>query len=77
MEIAVKTDEAPREMSPTFPPRISAFNGQDDTEAGSLAWGALELDSTPMIGHDAVADAQAQSGPFTNWLGGEERVENP
>ncbi len=25
MEIAVKTDEAPREMLPTFPPRISAF----------------------------------------------------
>ncbi len=25
MEIAVKTDEAAREMSPTFPPRISAL----------------------------------------------------
>jgi hypothetical protein len=33
VEIAVNTDEAPREMSPTFPPRISALTEQHAVRA--------------------------------------------
>src|SRR5262245_24487678 len=54
-----------------------SFDGQDDTEAGPLAGGALELEAAPVIGHDTVADAQAQSGSFADGFGGEEWVEDP
>src|SRR5262249_25225492 len=55
----------------------SSFNGQRDTEAGPLARGAFDLNAAAMIGHDAVADAQAQSGPFADGFRGEERLEDP
>src|SRR5262249_40603311 len=51
--------------------------GTGDTEARPLAGGAFELDAAPVIGHNAVADAQAQSGPLADEFPGEERVEDP
>jgi hypothetical protein len=41
---------------------------------GSLAGMAFKLDAATMIGNGALADAQSQSGPFADGLGGEERV---
>src|SRR5450759_3148214 len=54
-----------------------AADRQDDPEGGPPAGSALELDPTTVIGHDALADREAEAGPLADRLGREERVEDP
>src|SRR3990167_9126270 len=66
-------------MRNVVPSRVSreGFHGEVDAECGSLSDRTIHLDGAAVGSNDAVADGQAQSGPFAHLLGGEEGVENP
>src|SRR5467141_1339886 len=51
--------------------------GQLDEEGGAFAWRAHDGDRAAVLLDDPVRDGQAQARAFPDFLGGEERIEDP
>ena len=51
--------------------------GKADDEGGSLPVGIVVAENfSPMLLHDAIADAEAEAGSLANLFGGEEGIED-
>src|SRR5207245_6638124 len=62
---------------PVQEPRSLPRQWQLNHECGALAWRAARLDGALMIFDDPVGNGEAQPRPVPDFLGREERVEDP
>src|SRR5438067_9694676 len=56
---------------------MGAGKGQLDEECGALAGRAFNRDRAAVLLDDPIRDGQAEAGAFADFLGGEERIEDP